>query len=130
MKRYEFWMSFYNKIAYHILENFSGEWLLNITVVVSIVFRKRYSWKCNQNSVKIWILLLCKINVPSIFHIVDFCLTRKYLNFFYWILLFKTVIAMDRISSDIVKILNIYYFMRLEYMCEVSKSLTIQNPKE
>ena len=37
---------------------------------------------------------------------------------------------MDRISSDIVKILNIYYFMRLEYMCEVSKSLTIQNPKE
>ena len=33
----------------------------------------------------------------------------------------KVIIAGYRFSSDIVKTLPIYYFMLLEYMCEVSK---------
>ena len=35
-----------------------------------------------------------------------------------------------RFYSDIVKTLPTYYFMLLEYMCEVSKLLTIQNPRK
>ena len=41
----------------------------------------------------------------------------------------EVVIAKYRFSSDIVKILPIYYIVLLEYMCEVLKLLTIQNPR-
>ena len=44
----------------------------------------------------------------------------------YWFL--KVIIARDRFYLDIVKTLPIYYFMLFEYMCEVPKLLTIQNP--
>ena len=43
---------------------------------------------------------------------------------------FKVVIVRYRFSSDIVKTLLIYYFMLLEYMREVLKLLTIQNPRK
>ena len=42
----------------------------------------------------------------------------------------KVVIAMYRFSSDIVKTLPIYYFTLLEYVCEVLKSMIIQNPRK
>ena len=41
---------------------------------------------------------------------------------------FKVIIARYLFSLDIVKTLHVYYFMLIEYMCEVSKLLTIQNP--
>ena len=43
---------------------------------------------------------------------------------------FKVVIAGNLFSSDIVKLLLIYYYMLLEYMCKVSKLLIIQNPRK
>ena len=43
---------------------------------------------------------------------------------------FKVVIARYRLSSDIVKTLPIRYFMLLEYMCEVSKLLIVQDPRK
>ena len=39
-------------------------------------------------------------------------------------------IASNRFSSDIVETLPIYYFMRLEYMSENSKLLTIRNARK
>ena len=43
---------------------------------------------------------------------------------------FELVIARYRFSSDIVETLPSYYFMLLEYMCEVSILLTIQSPRK
>ena len=42
----------------------------------------------------------------------------------------KAVIARYPFSLDIVKTSPIYYFMLLEYMCEVLKLLTIWNPRK
>ena len=44
--------------------------------------------------------------------------------------LFNVIIARYPFSSDIVKTLPIYYFMLFEYMCGVSKLLTIQKPRK
>ena len=64
---------------------------------------------------------------PSTFFFISYSFSLLY---FICSLYLKVVIAMYRFSSDVVKTLPIYYFKLLEYMCEVLKLLTIQNPRE
>ena len=47
----------------------------------------------------------------------------------FW-LTFKVVSARDRFYSKIAQILPIYYLRLLEYMCEVSRLLTVQDARK